>query len=76
MRRYIEHIQHTHTPHERRQHAMRVASVITALLFIAWLAALGVRIAYRGPIVNDQDHNTAATLNAVQDGENSTLLGY
>ena len=34
------------TPHERRQHAMRVSSILTAGIFTAWLLTLGVRMAY------------------------------
>jgi hypothetical protein len=76
MRRYIEHIQNNRTPHERRQHAMQIAGVVTMLLFVGWLASLGMRIGGQGPVVNDGAANTAATLQAVQGPENSTLLGY
>lgn len=34
---------HTKEPHERRQHAMRVAGVITGSIFVLWVATLGVR---------------------------------
>jgi hypothetical protein len=43
MKRYIEHIRSKPT-HERRQHAVQVASVITGIIFIGWLGALGVRM--------------------------------
>jgi len=76
MRRYIEHIQNTRTPHERRQHATQIAGVVTAVLLIGWLATLGVRLTNRGPVVEDNTSNTAATLNAVQDEESSPVLGY
>jgi hypothetical protein len=76
MRRYIEHIQNTHTTHERRQHALQIAGLITAALFISWLAMFGLRMGTSGPVVEDNNVNTAATLNAVQDEESSPLLGY
>jgi hypothetical protein len=76
MRRYIEHIRNNRTPHERRQHALQIAGVVTALLFIGWLTTLGVRISTLGPVADEAKSNTAATLNAVQDKDNSTLLGY
>jgi uncharacterized membrane protein (DUF441 family) len=45
MRRYIEHIKNTRTPHERRQHAMQISGVLTAGLLVVWLGTLGVRLA-------------------------------
>lgn len=76
MRRYIEHIQNNRTPHERRQHAMQIAGVVTMLLFVGWLASIGVRVGTQGPVVEDNSTNTAATLQAVQGPEQTTLLGY
>lgn len=32
-------------PHERRQAAMRIAGSITAVIFVGWVATLGVRLA-------------------------------
>lgn len=43
MKRYLEHIRQKPT-HERRQHAVQVASVITGMIFIGWLGTLGVRM--------------------------------
>lgn len=68
-------MQNNRTPHERRQHAMQVATIVTGLLFIAWLASLGARIG-GAPVAEDGAANSAATLQAVQDENNSTLLGY
>ncbi|OGC84723.1 hypothetical protein A3F55_02585 [Candidatus Adlerbacteria bacterium RIFCSPHIGHO2_12_FULL_53_18] len=68
MRRYIENIQDTHTPHERRQVAMRIAAIVTGLLFIAWLATLGVRLGGAVPaVVNEGTSNAASALEAVQE---------
>ncbi len=74
MRKYIQHMQDTRTPHERRQHAMQIATVLTALLFVGWITTLGVRIASQPEVANDSEKNTAATLTAVQDAS-STRLG-
>jgi hypothetical protein len=68
MRRYIENIQDTHTPHERRQVAMRIAAIVTGLLFVAWLATLGVRLGGIVPqVADDGSDNAASTLQAVQE---------
>ena len=68
MRKYIQHIQDTHTPHERRQVAMRISAIVTALLFIAWLATLGVRLGGSVPaVVESGANNSASVLEAVQE---------
>jgi hypothetical protein len=36
-------------PHERREVAMRIAASITGVLFVGWLATLGVRLATPAP---------------------------
>ncbi|MDP4020418.1 MAG: hypothetical protein Q8P58_00010 [Candidatus Adlerbacteria bacterium] len=74
MKKYIQHIQDTHTPHERRQVAMQIAMAVTGLLFIAWLATLGVRLGGSIPLVAEEgSSNAAAALEAVQD---SNWRGY
>ncbi len=35
---------HSKSTHERRQHALKVAGVVTAVLFVGWLATLGARL--------------------------------
>jgi hypothetical protein len=35
---------HSKTTHERRQHAVKVATGVTAVLFVGWLATLGLRL--------------------------------
>jgi len=75
MKKYIQHVQDTHTPHERRQVAMRIAAVVTGLLFVAWLATLGVRLGGTVPAVVDEGGSgAAAALEAVQEG--SVWRGY
>ena len=38
-------MQSSREPHERRQHAMRVAGVLTLALFLVWAATLSLRFA-------------------------------
>lgn len=47
MKNYFEHM-HSKSTHERRQHALRVASVVTGVVFLGWLATLGVRLGSSG----------------------------
>jgi hypothetical protein len=44
MKKYLAHIKQK-APHERRQVAMRIAGSITAVIFVGWVATLGVRLA-------------------------------
>lgn len=73
MRRYIEHIKDTHTPHERRQQAMRAAGVLTAVLCAVWLGTLGMRLtAQFGPTADaagSAGEQAAAVVSAAQNGE-------
>ena len=39
---YFDHM-HKKSPHERRQHAVRVAGVVTALVFAGWVTTLGIQ---------------------------------
>jgi len=73
MRRYIQKIKDTHTAHERRQQAMRIAGVLTAMLFAVWLGTLGIRLtAQFGPTaeaVDNAGEQVASVVSAVQNGE-------
>ena len=40
MKKYFDHIK-TKEPHHRRQHAMQIAGVITAMVFAVWIPTLG-----------------------------------
>ena len=47
---------------------MRIAAIVTGLLFIAWLATLGVRLGGAVPaLVNEGTSNAASALEAVQE---------
>lgn len=50
MKRYFEHM-HSKPTHERRQHAARVAGVVTMFVFVGWLATLGYRFVSPHPQV-------------------------
>lgn len=59
MKRYFEHMQ-SKDPHERRQHAMRVAGVLTAVVFVVWVTTLGMRLNGGTPVVaNDNQTQTS-----------------
>ncbi len=60
MKNYIEHIKNTREPHERRQHAMQIAGIITGTLFVVWLGTLGVRLASQGAIAESPDSSLQA----------------
>lgn len=84
MKRYFDHIQ-SKEPHEQRQHAMRVAGVVTAGVFAVWITTLGFRLALHEAEVaagNDayQASLTAATSQSIFGEENrlivSTTTGY
>ena len=60
IKKYFEHM-HTKSTHERRQHALRVATVVTAVVFVGWLATLGVRLGGSGSSVASQDSQAQQT---------------
>ena len=43
MKKYLEHM-HAQPAHYRRQHAAKIATVVTAVIFVGWLGSLGVRV--------------------------------
>ncbi len=48
LKKYISHVKQR-DPHERRLAAMRIAGSITGLIFIGWIATLGVRLSAPSP---------------------------
>ena len=68
MRRYFAHIRENYTPHERRQHAMRVSGVITGTLFALWLGTLGMRLTNQTTVAQSPD--TSLTAAAAASTEN------
>lgn len=45
MKRYFNHIKNTKNTHERRQHALTVAGVLTGMVFMVWVTTLSIRFA-------------------------------
>jgi hypothetical protein len=43
MNRYLDHM-HTKPTHERRRHAMRIAGIVTVLVFVGWVTTLGLQL--------------------------------
>lgn len=68
MKRYFDYIKETHTTHERRQHSMQVAGVITGGLFAIWLGTLGFRLTSQTEIAQSPD--TSLTAAAAASTEN------
>ena len=60
IKKYFEHM-HTKSTHERRQHALRVATVVTAVVFVGWLATLGVRLGSGGGSVASENGQAQQT---------------
>jgi hypothetical protein len=73
MKRYIQKIKDTHTTHERRQKAMRISGVLTAMLFAVWLGTLGVRLTAQfgstAEAADNAETQVASVVSAVQSGE-------
>ena len=68
MKKYFDHIG-SKEPHERRQHAMRISGVITAMVFAVWITTLGLRLGSGGDQLAQDDLNQATlTAAAVENG--------
>jgi hypothetical protein len=68
--KYAQHMQNKST-HERRQHALKVAGIVTAVLFVGWLATLGMRLSMGtgGTVANSSDtssDNSSQLANVVE----------
>jgi hypothetical protein len=60
MRRYIQHLKDNKTPHERRQHAVQVAGLMTGALLVVWLGTLGVRLASQEQVAASPEQSLTA----------------
>ncbi len=67
MKKYFDHI-NSKEPHERRQHAMRIASVVTAMVFAVWITTLGFRLGGGGAQVAQDGLGEPLTASVVQSG--------
>jgi hypothetical protein len=54
MRRYIEHVK-AKEPHHRRQHAVQVAGLLTAVAFVVWITTLPLRFGGSGTVAQTGD---------------------
>lgn len=61
VKRYIEHVQ-AQEPHERRQHAMRLAGAITVAVFAVWITTLGFRLNSNTQLAAEDDNSLTATV--------------
>ncbi len=74
MKRYIEYLKNTRTTHQRRQHAVQVAGVLTATLFAVWLGTLGLRLTSPADVAQTTDSTqTASVAAAVQNNSGPQL---
>jgi len=73
MKKYIDRMRNERTPHERRQAALQIATAVTAVLFVGWVATLGVRVA-TAPVA--QDRNTTELVSSVSNGVEAMQAGF
>lgn len=76
MKNYIEHIKNK-PPHERRQHAMQMSGIITAVLLLVWITTLGVRFASTPPqtaSTDDPSQLAAVAESAAEANGQATLI--
>ncbi|HEY4501832.1 MAG TPA: hypothetical protein VJJ20_02100 [Candidatus Paceibacterota bacterium] len=64
MKKYFDHIK-TKEPHHRRQHAMQIAGVITAMVFAVWITTLGLRLGSSAQVAGDDANQTSLSAAAV-----------
>lgn len=62
MKEYFKHIQQK-PAHERRTHAVQVAGVVTAFVFVVWITTLGLNLSSQGGGVMAQDAASTQTAN-------------
>lgn len=74
IKNYLAHIQSKST-HERRQHAMQLASGLTAFAVLVWITTLGVRFAMTPAQVAQSNGDTSQVASVVQATQgNATLI--
>ena len=79
LKKYLEHI-HSQPTHYRRQHAAKIATVVTAVVFMGWVATTGVRAttAASTPVVAGdtptQETQLANVINGVDTPQTSNTL--
>lgn len=76
MKRYFEHMQ-TQEPHDRRQHAMRIAGATTVAVFAIWITTLGFRYGTGSSTLAEDENQTsltAATSQSIYGGQNQLIV--
>jgi len=75
IKKYLAHMD-TKSTHERRQHAMQLATGLTAFAVLVWVTTLGVRYALTpAQVAQSNGDNAAQTASVVQsDQGNATLI--
>jgi hypothetical protein len=63
IKRYYNHMTQKST-HERRQHALRIATFVTAVVFVGWLGTLGLRLS-SGQLTNSDGGNQTQLANVI-----------
>jgi hypothetical protein len=74
IKKYLNHVYSKDT-HERRRHAMQLATGLTSVAFIVWVTTLGLRFALTPQQIAAQNgtSNQVASIAASQEG-NATLI--
>jgi hypothetical protein len=65
--KYLDHINSKPT-HERRKHAVQIASVVSGVIFLGWLGTLGLRLATPGGQVAGDPQSQVANVANVASG--------
>ncbi len=60
LKRYLENI-HAQPAHYRRQHAVKIATTVTAVVFVGWIATLSVRVSTPSAQIAASDSPTQET---------------
>lgn len=78
IKRYFNHVQSKPT-HHRRQHAMQVAGILTALAFVVWVTTLPMRFGGTGAVADGSQSNSLtdqtqlAGVGSIDTGNGTTL---
>jgi hypothetical protein len=73
MKNYIKHLKETRTTHQRRQHALQIAGVVTAALFVVWIGTLGTRLASQDVAAQSPDTSLTAAAAASTQNKGAQL---
>ena len=76
MKKYFHNMQQR-PPHERREAAFRIAATVTGVIFLGWLATLGVRLATPHPKTAQEssfEHQIASVFSAFSGGDKQNTL--